>query len=351
MCHLAPGRPSVRQPWTSWWTAHFRLLSKLGTASGSLKHSRTTLNVPFQHSCFRHCCSWFAVPNMLGQQLRTLQQSHAFQQQHVVLSSGSCCRQRSSRTRSAAVACRGTAATAPGALILEADGVVADLHMDGHRVAFNRAFHDLGFDCANWTPAIYHDLLAKGDGTGEGLVAAYYVIVGWPTFLPTNEQSIFAGKVHELKQKQLRKMLDKGQLPLRDGVKQVLRDAAAAAGTKIALISQTCSDPQDDVITCIMTQLPTEVRNNITVYPAATYSQQEVTDNTHGTNDNVTDANNTVLDPSASLAAAAGRVKQRGAQEFVERLTSALEGKSKAVPVQLDLSLQSTGKHDWQHLH
>lgn len=27
-----------------------------------------------------------------------------------------------------------------------------------------------------------------GDGTGEGLVAAYYAIVGWPTFLPTNEQ-------------------------------------------------------------------------------------------------------------------------------------------------------------------
>jgi hypothetical protein len=26
----------------------------------------------------------------------------------------------------------------PSALILEADGVVTDLHMDGHRVAFNR---------------------------------------------------------------------------------------------------------------------------------------------------------------------------------------------------------------------
>lgn len=30
------------------------------------------------------------------------------------------------------------AACRSGALILEADGVVADMHMDGHRVAFNR---------------------------------------------------------------------------------------------------------------------------------------------------------------------------------------------------------------------
>jgi hypothetical protein len=34
-----------------------------------------------------------------------------------------------------------------------------------------------------------------GDGTGEGLVSAYYQTVGWPTFLPTAEQTMFAGKV------------------------------------------------------------------------------------------------------------------------------------------------------------
>jgi hypothetical protein len=35
---------------------------------------------------------------------------------------------------------------------------------------------------------IYNDLLNHGDGTGEGLVAAYYETVGWPSFLPTAEQ-------------------------------------------------------------------------------------------------------------------------------------------------------------------
>lgn len=104
-------------------------------------------------------------------------------------------------------------ATSPaGAVILEADGTLTDLHMDGHRVAFNKwvlpvcagttalatetqhalhplkrgcsricaaaacmplvsvsnsAFRDLGFECAHWTPAIYHDLLSKGVFVGE----------------------------------------------------------------------------------------------------------------------------------------------------------------------------------------
>lgn len=128
---------------------------------------------------------------------------------------------------------------------------------------------------------------------------------------------------------------------------KVLTDAAAA-NTKIALISQTCSDPQDDVITCVINQLPPEVTSHITVYAAATYSQQQQAAADEDADDAVTaESNMSLLNPSAGLAAAAGRVKQRGAQEFVERMTSALEGKSKAVPVQLDLSLQNPGKQEF----
>lgn len=157
-----------------------------------------------------------------------------------------------------------------------------------------RAFHELGMDCASWTPAIYHDLLSKGalhldcpapadgsrtefqqaaqqqqlravaykhlswpmhvichrissrcpctcgcttstssappgcpllavtgDGTGEGLVRVYYGCVGWPTFLPTSEQDMFAAKVYKLKQQQMKKLIAAGAIPLRDGVVQV----------------------------------------------------------------------------------------------------------------------------------
>jgi hypothetical protein len=53
-------------------------------------------------------------------------------------------------------------------LIIECDGVLIDIHKDIHLAAFNEAFRELGLDCANWTPAIYTDLIRMGDGTVKG---------------------------------------------------------------------------------------------------------------------------------------------------------------------------------------
>ena len=39
-------------------------------------------------------------------------------------------------------------------LIVECDGVLVDVHKTGHLAAFNLAFHDLGLDCAHWTPVV-----------------------------------------------------------------------------------------------------------------------------------------------------------------------------------------------------
>ena len=36
---------------------------------------------------------------------------------------------------------------------------------------------ELGLDCVAWAPAVYHDLLRSGDGTAEGIVAAYFGMV------------------------------------------------------------------------------------------------------------------------------------------------------------------------------
>jgi hypothetical protein len=74
---------------------------------------------------------------------------------------------------------------------------------------------------------VYNDLLSSGDGTGEGLVKAYFSRVGWPTFLPTNEQDLFTRKVHELKQSQLDNMVKQGSIPLRADVDRVRKPAHA----------------------------------------------------------------------------------------------------------------------------
>lgn len=39
------------------------------------------------------------------------------------------------------------------------------------------SMQELGLDCVAWAPAVYHDLLRSGDGTAEGIVAAYFGMV------------------------------------------------------------------------------------------------------------------------------------------------------------------------------
>ena len=43
----------------------------------------------------------------------------------------------------------------------QTEGVVLDIH-DLHRQAFNAAFHNMGYDCIQWAPHVYHDLLRAG---------------------------------------------------------------------------------------------------------------------------------------------------------------------------------------------
>ena len=67
-----------------------------------------------------------------------------------------------------------TRATA-AALLFELDSTAVDMTMDGHRPAFNKAFCEFGFDCANWTPHVYNDLLNQSDGRADSLVRGFTV--------------------------------------------------------------------------------------------------------------------------------------------------------------------------------
>lgn len=71
---------------------------------------------------------------------------------------------------------------------LECDGILVDLHSDGHRVAFNNTFsvsipilvlfyslqQTLGLECANWSEQVYYDLARSGDGTEESLIRLFF---------------------------------------------------------------------------------------------------------------------------------------------------------------------------------
>ncbi len=52
--------------------------------------------------------------------------------------------------------------------------VVIDAHTSAHRVAFNRAFQDLGHKSVKWTPEMFWQLLRSAAATPVSLVQTYY---------------------------------------------------------------------------------------------------------------------------------------------------------------------------------
>lgn len=121
-------------------------------------------------------------------------------------------------------------------------------------MAFNRAFSEIGHDCTNWTPAVFYDLMRLGDGTGEGVIAAYYSIRGWPVMLASSERGAFLKKVHAMKVRILREMAKKGEVPLRPGVPEFLDDALAD-GARVAVVACTASVPDDGLVSNAMLNL------------------------------------------------------------------------------------------------
>jgi len=190
-------------------------------------------------------------------------------------------------------------------VIIENDGVLVDLHTHGHRKAFNLAFDEMGYSCSQWSPHIYYDLLRFGDGTGEGLVRAYYDMVrlspshspshspssalplsqspalsrssvvvrqvGWPIMLSTSDRPAFVEKIYSIKKQKFADIVDTRDFPLREGVKEFIEEADKA-GARLVVLSGTVSDPKDHVVDAVLDLLGDALRDNIQVLNAGDVS-------------------------------------------------------------------------------
>lgn len=125
---------------------------------------------------------------------------------------------------------------------------------------------------------------------------------------------------------------------------------ALAAGTTLAILTETASQPEDGVITALLDHLPAEVSAAVRVYSTSMYSKthQHAADS----DDSSTELEDADAESGSSggssleakLAAAATKVKQREAQEFVQRMASALQDKQAGVLVKLTPTLQNLGE-------
>jgi HAD superfamily hydrolase (TIGR01509 family) len=149
------------------------------------------------------------------------------------------------------------------ALILDCDGVLADTERDGHLVAFNRLFTELGLDLS-WSPEEYGRLLDIAGGK-ERLLSlfdddAWVVRHGLPHDHGRQERLV-AGW-HRRKTGIFLDLVAGGALPPRPGVSRLVAEAQAA-GWQTAVASTA----RDESVRAIVDHvLPTEVAGGVRVF-------------------------------------------------------------------------------------
>lgn len=127
------------------------------------------------------------------------------------------------------------------ALIFDCDGVLAETERDGHRVAFNAVFEEIGLP-VRWDPATYGERL-KIAGGKERLRSVFTADLAGECGLPTDEdaQAVLIAAWHKRKTEIYGDLVRHGQITARSGVRR-LAAAASDAGWRLAVAS-TSAEP------------------------------------------------------------------------------------------------------------
>ena len=127
-------------------------------------------------------------------------------------------------------------------LIFDVDGTLANTERDGHLVAFNLAFKELGLDW-EWSNELYHELL---NVTGGQLRIKYY-LKKYNTEFHHDDLDNFVASIHKLKTSIYVRLMDEGAVPLRPGVERLFNEARAS-GLRLAIATTTTPANVDALI-------------------------------------------------------------------------------------------------------
>lgn len=138
------------------------------------------------------------------------------------------------------------------AIFFDQDGVIVDTERDGHRVAFNQTFAELGYK-VEWSVQRYHELLQIGGGKERMLHQLRTEGFGVPV-APADETAVIQ-KLHLRKTDVFIELLEAGRLPLRPGIHRLMREAQAAA-----LALGVCTTSNERSAAAITTKLLADIR-------------------------------------------------------------------------------------------
>lgn len=130
------------------------------------------------------------------------------------------------------------------ALIFDVDGTLAETERQGHRMAFNRAFQELGYDWY-WDERFYAELLAIGGGR-ERLAAFLKHYQKDVSLRNTAKAEALLNDLHQVKTKHFKDIVAEGSIVLRPGVKRLLTEAKEQ-GIRLA-VATNCSPTTLDSI-------------------------------------------------------------------------------------------------------
>lgn len=131
------------------------------------------------------------------------------------------------------------------ALIFDCDGVLADTERDGHRVAFNKAFANKGYDI-EWDVELYGELLRVAGGKER--MKHYFDQMGWPENVSDKDSLI--KELHRLKTDLYLQIIESGELPLRPGVARLI-DEVIAEDIRLAV----CSTSNERAVNLVVEKL------------------------------------------------------------------------------------------------
>ena len=110
------------------------------------------------------------------------------------------------------------------AIFFDQDGVIIDTEKDGHRVAFNKAFKTFGYNFG-WDVETYHELL-KISG-GKERMRHYFKEEGHFSHMSDDELVEQIKTLHKTKTEIFIKLIESGTLPLRSGIKRLMKEGLA----------------------------------------------------------------------------------------------------------------------------
>lgn len=138
--------------------------------------------------------------------------------------------------------------SAARALVLDCDGVLADTELDGHLVAFNQAFDELGHDI-RWTKEEYKMLLKVGGGKERLL--AYLADHPEIDFAAGGDLREAVAALHRRKSEIYVELVEAGKLPGRPGIRRLVTEALDA-GWQVAVASTSATKSVEAVLRAVV---------------------------------------------------------------------------------------------------